>query len=99
MNVDEMCLQIFGSCRNETNSPIYSFLALCAIHKICTDSPCMFWYKPRLINGVVICQTHILDIDMNRNCHLLDSYIRHWHKLKGGVINFFTPSRGGVENF
>ena len=30
------------------------------------------------------CQTHIQDIDMNR---------------KGGVINFFDPSRGGVGNF
>ena len=64
------------------------FLVLLANNKISTHLPCMFWYKPRLINGIVICQTHILDIDMNRNYHLSDSYIRHGHESKGGSYIF-----------
>ena len=59
----------------------------------------MFWYKPRLINGIVICQTHILDIDMNRNYHLSDSYISHGHESKGGGHTFILPLERGVGIF
>ena len=75
------------------------FLVLLANNKICTHSPCMFWYKPRLINGIVICQTHILDIDMNRNYHLSDSYIRHGHESKGGGSYIFLTPREGESEF